>query len=81
MSEHCSGREFVKALTEAGIIGPRVRRVVIEASIDHVLMIYVEHLGSKQIVEIVTPKQFEGAVLVESQVSAAPPEDHNVNEG
>lgn len=44
------GRTFLQALIDAGVIhrGDYVRRVVIDASIDHALEIYVERIGDER---------------------------------
>lgn len=44
MNKPILGNEVIRQLREAGIIGPRVRRVIIDASFDSVAKLYVEYL-------------------------------------
>lgn len=46
------GREFLKILQEAGVIGDKVRRVVIDAPFDGAVVIYTEELGGLQLLNM-----------------------------
>lgn len=50
------GRKFLEALGDAGIIrvGDYVRRVVIDASIDNALTLYVERIGDDRLLQVAT---------------------------
>lgn len=50
-----TGDAFQKALIEAGVIRveDRVRRVVIDATVNHVTVMYVERFGDEKLIEVV----------------------------
>jgi hypothetical protein len=47
------GREFGKRLIDAGIIGPGVRRLVIDVPVDGPVILYVERFASRQLLRVV----------------------------
>lgn len=62
MARKVLGKELLKAIIAAGIL-PKdapVQRVVIDASWDAVLKIYVELVGTDQMIQIMTPAVLEG---------------------
>lgn len=62
------GRKFLQALMDVGVIRPEdyVRRVVIDASMDSAVLVYVERLGDERLLSVTT--SLEG---VEINVTAA----------
>lgn len=55
VSTPITGRAFLQALLDAGVIHPdeRVRRVVIDAQINSSLIVYVERFGDKRMLQVV----------------------------
>lgn len=47
-----TGRDFLESLKAAGIVGAKVRRVIIDAAVDAALMIYTEEIGDERIYEV-----------------------------
>lgn len=50
-----TGRRFIEALREAGIIhhGDYVRRVVIDADLNAACMVYLERFGDERLIDVV----------------------------
>lgn len=48
------GRHFLEALMGAGVISPGsyVRRIVIDASIDSAVKVYIERIGDERILDV-----------------------------
>jgi hypothetical protein len=51
------GWEFGERLIEAGIVGPDVRRLVIDVPTDGLVMLYVERFASKKLLKIIPDLQ------------------------
>jgi len=47
-----SGNQFIKGLCELGICNELTRRVVIDATVGEVIMVYVEQYGSKDLLQV-----------------------------
>jgi hypothetical protein len=49
------GKRFIEALLESGVVtkDERVRRVVIDASADNAVVMYVERYGDSRLIEVV----------------------------
>jgi hypothetical protein len=49
------GRRFIEALLESGIVakGDFVRRIVIDASADNAVILYVERFGDERLFEVI----------------------------
>lgn len=64
------GRKFLEALAEAGIIDPGdfIRRVVIDASVDGAVVIYVERFGDDRLLSVALAPFSESGGLVISRV-------------
>lgn len=58
------GREFVQKLQAAGLLPDGVRRVVIDASHDKPLTIYIEKIGDERWLEIDVTEELRPAIVV-----------------
>jgi hypothetical protein len=49
------GRKFIQALLDAGVVTPgeAVRRVVIDAEVNEVVVMYVERFGDERLLQLV----------------------------
>ncbi len=62
-SQALHGMDFIGHLTDLGIVPEDTRRVIIEASIHSLVIVYVEQLGTKDLIKIEAPC-LEGAKVV-----------------
>lgn len=58
-NEIMTGRSFLKELIDRGVVPPEVRRVVIDAPYDDIVMIYYEGIGTVDLLGI----DFTGATI------------------
>lgn len=59
-----SGRAFLLWLIDNGVIPDRSRRVVIDASYDSIVAIYVETVGTEKLIKVEVPTELVGATKV-----------------
>ena len=52
MSGILLARHFLRALEDAGIIPKETQRVVIDAALNDVIMVYVMQLGTEQLLQV-----------------------------
>lgn len=67
------GWEFGQRLVEAGVIGPDVRRCVIDVPADGIVMIYVERIGSRKLLDVVTSLKGVQIKVVDAEAMSAFP--------
>ena len=63
-NEMITGNTFLKWLSDNDIIPKDTRRVVIDASYDSAVLMYIEKFGTKKIIEVKPPEDLDKAVKV-----------------
>jgi hypothetical protein len=63
MKRIVTGNALLKALHEAGIIPAETHRVVIDATANEAVIIYVEQFGTEELVNLIAPN-IEGAQVI-----------------
>lgn len=71
-----TGHRFLRHLADTGIIDGPVRRVVIDAAVDAMVVMYIEQLGKEGLLRVVTPATLEGAVKVTMETSSRHPDQN-----
>lgn len=66
MSNLMLGNDFLMALRDAGILQPddKTKRVVIDASVDAAVKIYIENYGDERLLEITTHPSLQIATKI-----------------
>jgi hypothetical protein len=70
-----TAKKFHEALVEAGILRPgdRVRRVVIDAMVGHVVVVHVEQFGDDRFLQVA--RTLDGVVVEQSGIRCASVDD------
>ena len=63
MKSIITGNALLKALHEAGIIPAETHRIVIDATVNEAVIIYVEQFGTEELVKLIAPN-IEGAKII-----------------
>jgi hypothetical protein len=58
------GKSFLEMLHEQGIISKNVRRVIIDASVDEALKLYIEEYGDERMLHLDVMPELEAAVTM-----------------
>ena len=59
-----SGRDFLSLMIDRGIVTGNVRRVIIDASIDSALMVYIEEIGDDRMLQLAAMPELKAAITL-----------------